>query len=141
MSDTRQAAARAMRRLDELGTISDDPGCLTRLYLTPAHKAATRLVAAWMEGAGLTAHVDAAGSVVGRYVGTDPAAKTLIIGSHIDTVRNAGKYDGPLGVIAGIEAVAAKVRRTVEATYRALSRVRHALHDCITRSLAREARP
>lgn len=107
MSDTRQAAARAMRRLDELGTISDDSGCLTRLYLTPAHKAATRLVAAWMEGAGLAAHVDAAGSVVGRYAGTDPAAKTLIIGSHIDTVRNAGKYDGPLGVIAGIEAVAA----------------------------------
>lgn len=117
MSNAREAAERAMRRLDELGTVSDDPGCLTRLYLTPAHKAATQRVAAWMAEAGLAVHVDAVGTVVGRYAGSDPAAKVLIVGSHIDTVRNAGKYDGPLGVIVGIEAVAALNARGIRCPF------------------------
>src|SRR5438270_1944357 len=99
-------SARAMRRLDELARYSDEPDQLTRLYLTPAHKAAVGQVQAWMEEAGLSTRIDAVGNVVGRYEGTDANAPTLLIGSHIDTVRNAGKYDGPLGVIVAIEAIA-----------------------------------
>ena len=100
-------AARAMRRLDVLGTYSDDRTSLTRLYLTPAHKIAASQVRIWMEEAGLTTHMDAVGNIVGRYAGTGESGSTLLIGSHIDTVRNAGRYDGMLGVVVAIEAMAA----------------------------------
>ncbi|MGA0564249.1 allantoate amidohydrolase [Ancylobacter sp. VNQ12] len=92
-------------RLEALAAITDEPGRLTRLYLSPAHRRAADLVASWMEEAGMRARIDAVGNVVGRYEGTDPAAKTLLIGSHIDTVRNAGRFDGMLGVVAAIELV------------------------------------
>ncbi len=103
-----------MTRLDLLAHFSDDKACLTRLFLTPAHKMAALQVKTWMEEAGMIARIDAVGNVSGHYEGTDPRAPALIIGSHIDTVRDAGKYDGCLGVIAGIEAIArinAKGRR------------------------------
>lgn len=99
--------ARVMRRLDELAQFSSEPGGLTRLFLTAEHKAAATQVAAWMRDAGMTAALDAAGNVVGRYEGAEAGAPALLLGSHIDTVCNAGKYDGNLGVIAAIEAVAA----------------------------------
>jgi allantoate deiminase len=95
-----------MRRLDELAQFSSEAGALTRLYLTPQHKAAALQVMAWMREAGMTARIDAVGNVVGRYEAAVEHAPALLIGSHIDTVRNAGKYDGNLGVIVGIEAVA-----------------------------------
>jgi allantoate deiminase len=96
-----------MRRLDELAAFTDVPGELTRLYLSPAHKAAALQVQVWMEQAGMSARIDAMGNVVGRYEGSRPGLPALLLGSHIDTVRNAGKYDGNLGVVAAIEAVAA----------------------------------
>ena len=102
-----------MARLDELARISSDPGALTRLYLTPEHRAAAILVQSWMAQAGLSAHLDAAGSVVGRYSGTEEHAKTLIIGSHIDTIRDAGRFDGNLGVVVGIAAVAQLAARQI----------------------------
>ena len=55
----------------------------------------------------MAAAIDAVGNVVGRYEGERPGAPALLLGSHIDTVRDAGNYDGKLGVLAGIEAVAA----------------------------------
>ncbi len=97
---------RVMQRLDELATCSDVAGELTRLYLSPAHKAAVAKVGGWMAEAGMAVHLDAAGNVVGRYEAAPPGAATLLLGSHIDTVRNGGKYDGNLGVVAAIEAVA-----------------------------------
>jgi allantoate deiminase len=100
------AGSPMMRRLDELALCSSEPDALTRLYLTPEHRAAAVLVLGWMRGAGMAAAIDAAGNVVGRYEGRVIGARALLIGSHIDTVRNAGKYDGAFGVIAGIEAVA-----------------------------------
>jgi allantoate deiminase len=93
-------------RLDELARFTDEPGQLTRLYLSPSHKAASLQVRDWMAAAGMEVRVDAVGNVVGRYEGTDPDRPVLLIGSHIDTVRNAGKYDGNFGVIAAIAAVA-----------------------------------
>lgn len=102
----RGTGERAMRRLDELGTVTAVPGQVTRLYLTPEHRVAAAKVSQWMSEAGMTATIDAVGNVVGRYEACVPGAKTLLLGSHIDTVRNAGKYDGCLGVVLAIEAVA-----------------------------------
>ena len=97
-----------MRRLDELARFSSDAGALTRLYLTPQHKAAALQVMAWMREAGMAASIDAVGNTVGRYEAAGgPGAPALLLGSHIDTVRNAGRYDGNLGVVVAIEAVAA----------------------------------
>lgn len=94
-----------MTRLDRLACFSDEPGVLTRLYLSAAHKNACRQVQAWMEEAGMACLIDAVGNVVGRYEGATPDLPALLLGSHIDTVREAGKYDGSLGVVAAIEAV------------------------------------
>ena len=94
-------------RLAELAALSDEPGRLTRLYLGPAHRRATDLVAYWMRDAGMSVRVDPLASVVGRYEGRDGGTKTLLLGSHIDSVRNAGRFDGPLGVVIAIEVVKA----------------------------------
>ena len=78
-----------MARLDVLAGLTDEPGLLTRLFLSPAHAAAARQVGAWMEEAGMRVTIDAAGTVVGRYEGDRPGAPALLLGSHIDTVRDA----------------------------------------------------
>ncbi|TQK02583.1 allantoate amidohydrolase [Herbaspirillum sp. SJZ107] len=89
---------------EELGTISDDEsgddeGILTCAYMTPAHQRSAARLADWMRDAGMEVGIDAVGNVVGRYTADDPDAKTLITGSHYDTVRNGGKYDGRLGIL------------------------------------------
>jgi allantoate deiminase len=99
-------AARIMARLDQLATLSASAGEITRLYLTNEHRAAADLVAGWMREAGLSVTLDSAGTVVGRTEGSVSNARTLLVGSHIDTVRNAGRYDGCLGVVLAIEAMA-----------------------------------
>ncbi len=96
---------RIIERLDALARYSDDPGQLTRFYLSPAHKAAADALAGWMREAGLAVTIDALGTLVGRHESDPPGAPALLIGSHIDTVRNAGKYDGTFGVIAGLAVV------------------------------------
>ena len=94
-----------MTRLDELARFSAEHDALTRLYLTTEHKAAALQTQAWMHDAGMDAHIDTVGNVVGRYEGHEPGLPALMLGSHIDTVRNAGKYDGCFGVVAAIQAV------------------------------------
>ena len=94
-----------MVRLDALGTITETPGILTRRYLTPAHAAAMQQVQAWMGAAGMGTRIDAVGNVIGRYEGRAAGAPALLLGSHIDTVVDAGHYDGALGVVAAIVAV------------------------------------
>ncbi|MGL4496690.1 MAG: allantoate amidohydrolase [Beijerinckiaceae bacterium] len=95
-----------MARADALAQFSSDgPSQLTRLYLTPEHRQAADQVAHWMREAGMHVHEDAVGTVVGRLGSAQQDAKTVLIGSHIDTVRNAGKYDGNLGVLLAIQAV------------------------------------
>jgi allantoate deiminase len=100
-----ERGVRVMARLDQLARHSATPGGLTRLYLTPEHRAAVDQVAAWMREAGLAVRLDAVGTVIGRREGDRPESPALLLGSHIDTVRDAGKYDGALGVVAAIEAV------------------------------------
>lgn len=84
---------------EELGSISDDEDGLTCAYMTPAHQRSAARLADWMRDAGMEVNIDAVGNVVGRYTALDPDAKTLITGSHYDTVRNGGKYDGRLGIL------------------------------------------
>ena len=91
-----------MEWLDELAECSEDPAELTRLYLTPEHAQAAELVMRRMREAGMSARLDAVGNVVGRFPGRRPGARRLILGSHLDTVRNAGRYDGALGVMLPI---------------------------------------
>src|SRR2546423_14197524 len=92
--------ARAEAMVNALGTISAEPNRLVRLFLTPEHRRAADRVAEWMRAAGLRVNEDALGTVRGRLEGQ--GTKRLLIGSHIDTVIDAGKYDGNFGLIAGI---------------------------------------
>ncbi|KAB0268690.1 allantoate amidohydrolase [Microvirga brassicacearum] len=98
---------RAMALLDQLAQYSDEPSCLTRLYLSKAHRRAAEATLGFMQNAGLDSHIDPLGSVVGRLDGANPDAPALLIGSHIDTVVDAGRYDGTLGVVLGIVTIEA----------------------------------
>ena len=100
-----------VRRIDELAAISETPENLTRIFLTKEHRAAANLILAWMRAAGMYAHLDAIGNVCGRYEGDRPGLPCLMLGSHYDTVRDAGKWDGPLGLITAIGCVADLHRR------------------------------
>lgn len=100
-----------MARLDAFAGFTEEPGLLTRLFLTTQHRAAADWLMELMGKAGMSARMDPAGTVVGRYEGTTPGAPALLVGSHIDTVRNAGRYDGNLGVLAAVAAVAELDRR------------------------------
>src|SRR6516164_1352354 len=98
-------------RINALAAISESPGNLTRLFLTPEHRAAADLIMSWMVEAGMSARLDAIGNVCGRYEGEQPRSPCLMLGSHYDTVRDAGKWDGPLGLITAISCVADLNRR------------------------------
>src|ERR1700692_4605099 len=98
-------------RINELAAISETPGHLTRIFLTGEHRAAAELILSWMRSAGMRAHLDAIGNVCGRYEGEVAGLPCLMLGSHYDTVRDAGKWDGPLGLITGISCVADLNRR------------------------------
>ncbi len=108
-----RATQRLVRRLDELGRISDEPRKLTRTFLSPAMRRANTLVDWWMRSAGLRTHVDAVGNLIGRREGPRPGLKTLLLGSHLDTVRDAGRFDGALGVLLPLVALADLRRRAV----------------------------
>lgn len=84
---------------------SDDEEGLTCAYMTPAHQKTAKQLQAWMIEAGMQTHIDAAGNVVGRYLSDNPAAKTLMTGSHYDTVKNGGKFDGREGILVPIAVV------------------------------------
>jgi allantoate deiminase len=94
-----------MARCDALGAISDEPGQLTRTFHSPGMQRANALVGSWMRDAGLAVREDEAFNLRGRWAAAGKSAGTLLLGSHLDTVRDAGKYDGPLGVLAALAAV------------------------------------
>jgi len=103
--DDAGAARRLMARLDALAAFTDEPGKLTRLYLAPSYRAACEQFAQWAAEAGLSARIDAVGNVRARYEGKNAEAPSLMLGSHIDTVRDAGRYDGNLGALAALAVV------------------------------------
>jgi allantoate deiminase len=86
---------------------SEVEGQLVRRFLTPAHRAALDTLRRWMIEAGMSVRLDAAANLIGRYEGATPHAPALMVGSHIDTVRNGGRYDGALGVMLGVDVVEA----------------------------------
>lgn len=94
-----------MQRIDALAQISEDAGKLTRTFASPAMKCANELVGSWMREAGLAVRTDAIGNLIGHYPAAQPDGKILLLGSHLDTVRDAGKFDGPLGVLVAIACV------------------------------------
>jgi allantoate deiminase len=98
-------ASRIMQRCDALARCSELPGGLTRVFLSPQGRAAGEAVLGWMREAGMHASLDSMGNVVGRYEGVRAGLPCLMLGSHLDTVRDAGKYDGMLGVISAIECI------------------------------------
>jgi allantoate deiminase len=100
-------------RINQLGAISETSEHLARIFLSPEHRVAADLIMSWMKDAGMAAHLDAIGNVCGRYEGGRPGLPCLMLGSHYDTVRDAGKWDGPLGVITAIACVADLNRRGV----------------------------
>lgn len=106
-------AALILDRCDELAAISADPEHLVRVHLSPEHAAANALVATWMEQAGLRTWQDAAGNQCGRIEGAEPGLPALLLGSHIDTVPDAGRYDGMLGVLLAIAVVARLPKNTL----------------------------
>lgn len=97
-------ATALMRRCDELNAFTSSEGQLTRLYGTPALRGAIDQVARWMEAAGMIVSIDHVGNLVGIYEADTnvPQPRTFIIGGHLDSVKNAGRYDGPLGVLCGV---------------------------------------
>jgi allantoate deiminase len=102
-----------VRRIDALAALSEAPDNLTRVFLSEQHRAAAELLTSWMQQAGMSAQMDAIGNVCGRYEGHAPGLPCLMLGSHVDSVRDAGKWDGPLGVITAIACVDDLHRRGV----------------------------
>lgn len=96
----------AWEYLQALADVSDDTDGLTRTFLSAAHARAKLLVASWMRSAGMSVYEDAAGNLIGRLAAEAPDAPVFTCGSHIDTVRNAGRFDGALGVVLAILAAA-----------------------------------
>jgi len=97
-------ATRIQMRIDELASITDEPGVITRTFLSPGMLQVNKMVAEWMQDAGLTVSEDSVGNVLGEPPGNTDLP-IFLLGSHLDTVRNAGRFDGILGVVLGIEVV------------------------------------
>jgi allantoate deiminase len=98
-------AATVMQRCEVLGECSDEPERLTRPFASNAMHRAHERVTAWMQEAGMAVRRDNVGNLRGRYDGTAHGGPTLLLGSHLDSVRDAGKYDGPLGIMVAIATV------------------------------------
>lgn len=98
-------ATEALARADNLAGCTETPGLLQRTFMSEPMKRAHTLVRGWMENAGMSVRIDALGNIIGRLSGK--GQKVFLTGSHLDTVPDAGKYDGMLGVLIGIAAAQA----------------------------------
>ena len=106
MTSEETSASTVMEWCDILGSYSEEPDRLTRPFASRAMRQTNETVAQWMRDAGMTVQQDAVGNLLGRYEAHSAGAKTLLFGSHLDSVRDAGKYDGPLGVMVALACVA-----------------------------------
>lgn len=100
-------ADEALGRCDALAAESESPERLRRTFLRPPMRRVHDRLAGWMREAGMSARLDPAGNLIGRHPATSGDAPAILIGSHLDTVPDAGKYDGALGVVLGVAAVEA----------------------------------
>ncbi len=121
LADLRIDGDRLLRRIRDLGEIgpirgaNGEPGS-ARLALTDEDRAGRDLVLTWMRDLGLDVRIDAIGNVIGTREGTDPTARAVMCGSHIDTVRTGGLYDGNLGVLAGLEVIETFIKADIATT-------------------------
>lgn len=106
--------AQILARCDELAAHSASPDGIDRRYLTPEHAAVNALAATWMAQAGMTTWQDEAGNLCGRLEGARPGLPALLLGSHLDSVPDAGRYDGILGVLTAIAVVGRLRERAAE---------------------------
>ena len=107
-----EAAARLMHRCRVLAQCTEKPGEILRTFLSPAMDEVHRSMRPWLEAAGILVIVDRAGNLRGLYPADgNENAPRLLIGSHLDTVPNAGAYDGVLGVLMGLALVEASGER------------------------------
>ena len=104
-------AGLVLARCDQVASFSEETGKITRTFLCEPMRRLHGVLGKWMVEAGLVVRLDPAGNLIGRYEGQRPGLPVLAIGSHLDTVPNAGKYDGVLGVLLGIAAVRALAGR------------------------------
>ena len=100
-------AQKTAERIQQLAAITDEPGLICRTFLSPAMKEVTTLVGSWIKELGGLVCEDEWGNLIGHLPGAAPEAQTLLLGSHLDTVPNAGKFDGPLGVLVALAALEA----------------------------------
>jgi len=98
-------SADILERIDAMARFTETEGKLTRRCFTTAHRQVNDLVAGWMADAGLHVRTDPVGNVIGRYEGRAARARAIVLGSHQDTVIDAGRYDGALGIVAAIDCV------------------------------------
>jgi len=105
MSTELQRAEKILQRINELASISEDEGCITRTYGTPAFIDGRNKVEQWMKESGLQTRIDNIGNIRGLLLSKDNQAKTFVIASHIDTIINAGRFDGPMGVLMGLDLI------------------------------------
>lgn len=100
--ESSSSAQRLLDRCDILAAFSQEVGALTRTYLSMPMRDVHRELATWMQAAGMAVRTDAVGNIVGRLPGSNADGRAVVLGSHLDTVPNAGRYDGILGVVAGL---------------------------------------
>ena len=110
-------AENILKRINELAEISENPTCLTRTFGTAAFLQGSRKIYDWMIEAGLDTRIDNIGNVRGIWKCEDTKAKTLVFGSHMDTVTDAGKFDGPLGIIMAIDIVENLIKNNIPQPY------------------------
>jgi allantoate deiminase len=101
----RRLAAQLLERCDIVAQLTEEPGKITRTFLCEPMRDLHERLSAWMRDAGLVVRIDAIGNLIGRYEGTTPDAPLFLVGSHLDSVPDAGKYDGVLGVLLAVAAV------------------------------------
>ncbi|MBL7742567.1 MAG: allantoate amidohydrolase [Chitinophagaceae bacterium] len=114
MNTGMERAHKILERINWLASVSEDENCITRTYGTAAFAKGREKVEQWMKEAGLHTRTDNIGNIRGRLLSKDPKAKTFVIASHIDTIINAGKFDGPLGVLMGLDIIEELIRSKTE---------------------------
>ena len=102
IKDRTARAREVLTRCDALAKFSEDANSLRRTFLSPPMHNCHAAVAGWLKPLGVSAKIDAVGNIRGVYPGINSASPCILIGSHLDTVPNAGKYDGILGVVLAI---------------------------------------
>lgn len=105
MKNYKKRAEKIEGRIQELAQFSDEPDCLSRIFGTKAFIECQYKIESWMKEAGLQTYIDNIGNVRGKLPSQKNNAKTFVIASHFDTVIDAGKYDGPLGILAGLDII------------------------------------